>query len=784
MSRIIKVHPKVEEQFIQDPNGTLSPLGAFIFYSKYSRWLEDQNRRETWLECSKRALEYNTNLVMKFMEKENKQITEEFIQEHQRELDDMFTNQMNLKQFVSGRTLWTGGTEASRVNPMSNFNCSFMVMDEWHKLAELIHLGMVGTGIGVRVLQRDVEKIEPLKYTNIPVTHETIVPVAKEDRKDATEIRVLTNGVLEIKIGDSKEGWRESIKYFFNALRGVYGDIDGIHFDYNLIRPAGEKLKRFGGRAGGAESIKGMYEKFDSIIKGELTKGYPKMIDGKPQPIHMLDLANAIAKNIVSGDVRSIAEIGLIDANDVDTINAKLGIHDKPELYHRYQSNNSIFYEEKPTMEQLDWQFKAIQENGEPCFINAEVGKKRREDFEGVNPCVEILLSDRGLCNLTTVNIMGFVKDGELDIAGMLDAFAMATRAGIRMTLPDLELKEWDEVQKRDRLIGVSMTGYQDAMDAIDKGTNMSYQKELLNLMREAVHQESKSYAKLLGINEPKLATCVKPEGTISQLAGGVSSGIHVAHSKYFIRRIRSAVKDPITNVVFDLGWRIHAEYADLSDRKSLAHLMGIGNPTDYTVEKYTSEDGMLEIVFEINHEDGMLTKIDQIMMGHFGLGQYNVMELPSTEGKSRYRIMAITKDFDLVFGKCGKVVVEFPMETPAKRTKYNVGAIEQMEIYKMFLHEYTDHNPSNTINVRPHEWEDVKNWVYENWDDTLAVSFLGLTDFTYPLLPYESCEKDDVVALHSVMKPFNADILNAYDRGEDMEIIEAGCESGACPVR
>lgn len=787
MREVIKVDSTVEQQYLDNPDGTLSPLGAFIFYSKYSRWLDKENRRENWVECCKRSLEYNMNLAIEHLQKEGKPITEEFIQEHEKELADLFENQVNLKQFVSGRTLWTGGTEASRLNPMSNFNCAFMIMNEWNKLAELIHLGMVGTGIGVRILKSDVEKIPPLKYHNVPIIHEDINPVEPQLRRDITKIEKIGNSI-RIIIGDSKEGWVASVSAFFESLLGVFGEIDKISINYDSIRPAGEKLKRFGGRAGGAETIKGMYEKFDKIIKGELTEGYPIMKDGKPQPIHMLDLSNAVARNIVSGDVRSIAEIGLLDANDLDTINAKIGIHDKPELYHRYMSNNSIFYETKPTREQLDWQFKSIEENGEPCFINAEVGRKRREDFEGVNPCVEILLSDRGLCNLTTVNIMGFVKENkgikELDCKNMFKAFRLATRAGMRMTLPDLELEEWDKVQKRDRLIGVSMTGYQDAMDAIGVGHNMEFQSCLLRCIREEVHEEMHKYAKTLGINVPKLATCVKPEGTISQLAGGVSSGIHVAHSTYFMRRVRSAVKDPITKVVFDLGWRVHAEYSDLSDRKSLCNLLEIGQPTDYKIEKYTSEDGMFNVVFETDYSEDFLDKINKTLSNKFGVGKFNIMSLATTEDKLKFNIMAITRDFDLVFGECTKVVVEFPMETPATRTKYNVSAIEQMEIYKMFLHEYTDHNPSNTINVRPHEWESVKEWVYENWDDTLAVSFLGLIDFTYPLLPYEACEEADVKSLQSIMKPFNAEILKKYDRGEDMTIIDAGCESGACPVR
>jgi ribonucleoside-diphosphate reductase alpha chain/ribonucleoside-triphosphate reductase len=152
-------------------------------------------------------------------------------------------------------------------------------------------------------------------------------------------------------------------------------------------------------------------------------------------------------------------------------------------------SNNSIFYETKPTREQLNWQLRQMKLSGEPGFINAEAARKRRADFAGINPCGEILLRDRGLglCNLTTVNVAAFIgENGTLNTDELLEAQRLSARAGIRMTCLELELHEWNRVQSQDRLLGVSLTGWQDAMSLL----NYSYaqEEELLSLLKNAAH--------------------------------------------------------------------------------------------------------------------------------------------------------------------------------------------------------------------------------------------------------------------------------------------------------
>lgn len=227
-------------------------------------------------------------------------------------------------------------------------------------------------------------------------------------------------------------------------------------------------------------------------------------------------------------------------------------------LDHRRMSNNSIAFTSKPPRELLNLVFEIMQLEGEPGFINLEEARRRRPNAEGLNPCAEILLDSYGVCNLTTVNLVEFVKNGKLDLPGLIEAQRRSARAGLRMTLAELELPHWNEVQQRDRLLGTSLTGVKDAFAKLN--LNETEEEMLLAKLGEVAREEADAYAKELRVNSPLLVTTVKPEGTISQVAGGVSSGLHWSHSPYYIRRIRINASDPLAKAVIDLGWTVHAE--------------------------------------------------------------------------------------------------------------------------------------------------------------------------------------------------------------------------------
>ena len=260
----------------------------------------------------------------------------------------------------------------------------------------------------------------------------------------------------------------------------------------------------------------------------------------------------------------------------------------RKNIDHRRMSNNSVAFTQKPTDERLSLQFELLKGEGEPAFVNLEEAARRvlkqlgdtnptRSRLEyimdeiGLNPCVEIILFSKNVCNLTTVNVTAFVnEDGTLDEEGLLRAQRDSARMGLRMTLADLELPNWDKVQKRDRLLGTSLTGWKDAMSLL--GYTEEQEEELQRKLQHASRSEADSYAKELRVNAPLLVTAVKPEGTLSQVARNpitdspVSSGLHWSHSPYYIRRIRINAEDPLAKVAKDLGWTVNPEVGTEGD--------------------------------------------------------------------------------------------------------------------------------------------------------------------------------------------------------------------------
>lgn len=677
-----KTEGLLTDRFISSYKHLPSPmkqLGSIVYYRTYSRFLPAEKRREYWWETVRRAVEYNCSLV----------------KTSRAEAEELYDNIFNLRQFLSGRTLWVGDTIVSKNYPMSNYNCAFEVIDNFEAFEELFYLSMLGCGVGLRVLKSDVEKLPKIR-TDVEVIHKDYIQAPKASREDHTSLH-FSNDMVRIVVGDSKEGWMQALRYFFQiAYKSEYRNINFVLVDYDFVRPSGEKLKQFGGTASGHASLEKMFLKIDEVLKraGSATGKNRVAL----RPIDCLDIANIIGENVVSGGVRRTAEIVLIDGDSEECVDAKTHLykeengkwHIDPSISHRQMSNNSIFYNEKPSRERLHWQFGKMRYSGEPAWINGEAIQKRNKDRKGVNPCGEILLDDKGMCNLTTINVFSFVQAGALNEAALLKAQRLSVRAGYRMTCVEMELPKWDATLQRDKLVGCSLTGWQDMVNA----TNMSKEEQvvLLQKLRETAHQEGSSYAKDLGQNAPLLYTTVKPEGSLSQLPT-VSSGVHFSHSPYYIRRIRISPADPIVKVCEEL------DYPVLSD-----------------------------------HD--------------------------------------------------GTKVVEFPVKAPQGRTKYDVSALEQLEIYTMFMDHYVDHNCSITVHVRDHEWEQVEQWVWDHWDEQIGITFLSLDESFYNLMPYEAITKEEYEKRADAMKPFIPSLISKYEAWEEEYEVDSDCATGLCPVR
>lgn len=767
-----------------DAPENMKQIGAFVFYRTYSRWLPGKNRRETYKEMARRSVEYNVDLAIRHLiENEIPFDFEEMIKEAQ----DLFHAEMNLEQFLSGRTMWVGGAASGVAEkyPLANFNCSFTNIQNWRDLAELFYLLLVGTGVGFKITKKFAEKL-PAVRSDVKIMHRKYTEKPEHEREEHTAIKVITDDFVEIIVGDSKEGWVSALDLFMDLMtKSEYHSVTHIELVYDNIRPAGERLKVFGGTASGPQPLMEMFQGFERVFKNEIDphlepwekiekngKNYVKL-----RPVGIIDMANMIGYNVVVGGVRRTAEIALFDADDWESIFAKYAMNgfwseahfeqhveigrqldkigvEKPgwwdevgtrnqdtsvngdlpynfgrPYHHRRMSNNSIAFTEKPERKVLQFIFQMMRLEGEPGFINLEEAARRRLKRGGVknpskdlmehtmmmiglNPCAEILLWSKGVCNLTTINCTQFVKDSVLNEEALFEAQRRSVRAGLRMTLVQLELQNWDQVQKRDRLLGNSVTGWQDMLDLIDIDkagflSRESYEIWLLRSMGKIAEEEAAAYANRLRVTKPLLDTTVKPEGTLSQVCGSVSPGLHRSKGRHYTRHIRISALDPLAKAVQAMGWPVHPE---------------VGTPGG------TYEEQM-----------------------------QNARTL----------------------------VVAFPVSTGAKTTEADVTVDDQFDTYFNFQKLYTSHNSSNTITIKdPASWDRAEQRVWGGWNDFVGVSFLALDGGTYKLAPYEVISKEEYEAAAENMTPFSSEILEALENGTMSELDGDDCATGACPIR
>lgn len=677
----------------------LSNIGEFVYLRTYSRYLNDKKRRENWFETVLRTTDYNIELGINFKKKHGLKIN---LQDEIKEAQLLFDNLFNLRTFTSGRTLYMGGTDIVKEYPLSNYNCSFTMIEKFHDFVDVFYLLMVGSGVGIRIDKELISKMPKIRRVSLEAHYsEDIHKYMPKEYMETTKLTIENKdlSIAAIKVGDSKEGWCNALETYFNLVTlPEYINIKKIDIDYSYVRPEGERLKRFGGRASGHKSLKRMFEKIHKVCN--------KLADGSLKSIDILDIAAIISENVVSGGVRRSAMMIICDEDDKDVINAKSNLYkiingnwiENPDISHRKMSNNSVLYKEKPSLKKIKGILNSIKINGEPGFINGVEAKKRKNTFNGCNPCGEILLKSHQCCNLTTNNLLSFVdENNKLDIKHLEKIMKLSARTAIRMTLVDVELPDWNKIMQEDRIIGISLTGM---MDMVNK-TNMDYKElgRLLRHLKEVVRTEGFEYCTNLGISVPELMTTIKPEGSLSTLPC-VSSGIHYSHSNYYIRRVRISVSDPLYKMVEKLK------------------------------------------CYPIYNENGQSDE------------------------------------------NCTTKVIEFPIKAPQGKTKYDVGAIEQLELYKLSMMNWTDHNTSITVHVRDDEWDAIANWLYENFDYVVGITFLPLMDETYPLLPYESTTKEDYEERLKYIKPIDYELLAELDDDEEHEIIDKECSNGVCPVR
>jgi ribonucleoside-triphosphate reductase (thioredoxin) len=493
-----------------DENGSITdPYRNFIHVSRYSRWLEEKGRRETWVETVDRYMDFMKNhLVKNYNYKED---------------DSNFSTVreaiINHRVMPSMRAMMTAGPALERDN-IAAYNCSFIAVDSLRAFDEAMYILMNGTGVGFSVEQKYV--------ANLPVIAEELYP---------------TNTTIVVE--DSKLGWAKSFKELIGLL--VTGQIP--EWDMSKVRPAGARLKTFGGRASGPEPLNDLF-KF-TVEQFRIAKGR------RLKPIEAHDLMCKIGEVVVVGGVRRSALISLSNLDDFEMAKAKSGQWWETEPQ-RSLANNSAVYNMKPNTAQFlrEWRNLYESKSGERGIYNLDAVRKHIDKFNrrdsskvaGTNPCGEILLRANQFCNLTEV-----VIDADDTAETLSEKVRIATILGTwQSTLSNFKYirKTWQSNTEEERLLGVSLTGI---FGNKLTGTLHKNLPNLLDSLREIAVGENAVEADRLGINHSTAITTVKPSGTVSQLTG-VSSGIHPWYSEHYIRSVRADNKDPMTAFLKDFG--------------------------------------------------------------------------------------------------------------------------------------------------------------------------------------------------------------------------------------
>lgn len=595
----------MENPFQQTSNPEYS---NFIALSRYSRWRDDLGRRENWSETVDRLISFWESRFPEHTELLRKKVQSAIY---------------NLEVMPSMRSLMTAGRALDR-DEVAGYNCSFTVVDHPRCFDEIMYVLLCGTGVGFSVERQHVQKL----------------PEVPEEFYESE---------TPITFSDSKVGWASGYRELVALLYA--GKIPKL--DFSKIRPAGSRLKTFGGRASGPEPLKALCKFTIDLFKSARGRGL--------NSIECHDLVCKIADIVVVGGVRRAALISLSNLSDDRMRSAKSGQwwNHSP---HRALSNNSYVLTERPDFKVFLEELFALHESksGERGIFSRVAAQKQAEKngrrdpdlIEGTNPCSEILLRDKQMCNLSEVIVRPDDDEEKLkekvEIATILGTF-QSTLTNFRYLR-----KRWQMNCEEERLLGVSLTGIMD--NPVTSGVSGREEtKRVLNKLRDKAIRTNKKYAEELGINQSTAVTCVKPSGTVSQL-NDTASGIHPRFSEYYLRTVRADVKDPLAKFMIDRGF-----YYEV-DRM---------NPHNY--------------------------------------------------------------------------VFYFPMKSPKDSvTASSMGAITQLDLWELYQDEWCEHKPSMTCYYTSDDFLSVGQWIWDHINKLSGVSFLPVSDHSYPQAPYQAIDKGE----------------------------------------
>jgi len=537
------------------PNNYLpTSYQEFIYLSRYSRWLPEKERRETWDETVSRYFDF-------FTEHLNETHEYKLSKSLRTELENAVLSQ---KVMPSMRCLMTAGEALKREN-IAGYNCSYVAVDKPSAFDEILYVLMNGTGVGFSVERQFVSQL-PTIADEFHQTDTTIV------------------------VADSKLGWAKAMKELVGML--YVGQIP--RWDLSKVRPAGAILKTFGGRASGPEPLESLFNFSVTIFQNAAGR--------KLSSIEAHDIICKIAEVVVVGGVRRSALISLSNLSD-DRMRAAKSGQWWNEHGQRALANNSACYQEKPEIGIFmdEWKSLYDSKSGERGIFNRisaqkqaeKNGRRESEHLFGTNPCSEIILRNREFCNLSEVVIR--TTDTK---ESLLEKVRLATILGtFQSTLVNFKYVSslWKKNCEEERLLGVSLTGIMDCK--LTNGKDAGLEK-LLNELREQAIKINEEFAKKIGINKSVAITCVKPSGTVSQLVNA-ASGIHARHNPYYVRTIRGDKKDPLTKMMIDIGFPVEDDVMNPSHTSVFSFPMKVDQGAVFRADMAALEQLELWLIYQ-----------------------------------------------------------------------------------------------------------------------------------------------------------------------------------------
>lgn len=505
----VKVPEKVRKLTEESRKYFKSPLGEFVYYRSYSRWIDEEGRRETWIETVDRYMSFmKENLGKMLKDSEYKEVREAILSQ---------------ESMPSMRLLQFAGPAARKTNVCA-YNCSFIAPSTFQDFAEIMYISMCGTGVGFSVESQNIQALPQIKQ--------------QTGKKLPTHI-----------IADTKEGWADALHL---GIKTWYEGND-IEFDYSQLRPAGARLKTMGGRSSGPEPLKRLLD----FARMKILKRQGRRLTN----LDAHDIICCIGDCVVSGGVRRSALISLSDLDDEAMRDCKKGQFYLTEPQ-RSIANNSAVYLQKPTNAEFLDEWVALMKSGagERGIFNRggltkTLPERRLKVLKGqignlgTNPCGEIILQSKQFCNLS--EIVARAEDDEKSLLKKIRIAAILGTYQSTLTKFGYLSKDWEENCKKERLLGVSITGQWDCPAVRNANT-------LKKLRNEAI-RINELYAKRFNIPPSTCITCTKPSGTLSQMVD-CASGMHARHSQYYIRRVRISATDSLFKMLRDQGVPYHPE--------------------------------------------------------------------------------------------------------------------------------------------------------------------------------------------------------------------------------